>query len=856
MPVTSGKVTIQFTGVISNAKIDAIEIVQTSGAPAPVSVSLTPSSVTLSGGGSSQFTPTVTGSSNTAVTWSLSSSVGSVVNGLYTAPATISAAQSITITATSAADTTKTAKATINLQATAAPTSVSPAKATVAPGAIQQFSVQNLPSGASVAWAVSPASGTISSTGLYTAPSTVATQQTMTVTATNSSTKAVLGTATLTLQASPTVTTITLPIEVVGSNGTTATASFTIPAGTAVSGSLQLWMQIHNLKYDTEASVRLNNSAWLPISSLTATLLGNAASFGGIGGGFHTLQLTLNLPAGAVTTGTNTITFSFNGTNGIVSGYRVLAFNIQSAGNNLIPASTFVAEDPSTWQAPSSAASDVEAGLALYQGAALTSPFTGTPQAIKAHCSDCHTVDGRDLKYFNYSNNSIQARALFHGLTAQQGNQIASYIRSLNVPNPGRPWNPVYQPGPGMDSQPVANWAAGAGIDAVLDTDAQMLPYLVPGGSTAGWSASSYLNPRELPVIMQLPDWNSWLPTVHPMDAFPNFAGSTFNTLFSSLRSSLVPNSAASYKNVLFYTAGFTDWFEAGGTFLVPIENNAVWTPTLRASVYSVALWMMVKEWELNQEFGLEGMPQVPFGAKANSRGWYGNAAFFTSPNMMHIPAGPGIGNGTQVARDYFSLMWYQTQLVLNDGQGTQSNHEPIDYGYVFGFIKDLMVVDSTVPAINLQLEWEVKSLQEYTLNGLGPQAGAGNGSGGFAPIDTSPEPLVYSAWLPLWSATSPATRTTLMQAYLQAWFNQASQYTPAQWYAGGWTTPNENPAASQSTFSGQVWYELPRFRFFGVDTTLIDQISTWAAKIWPKANWASLETATCTSETQCTSGY
>jgi len=51
---------------------------------------------------------------------------------------------------------------------------------------------------------------------------------------------------------------------------------------------------------------------------------------------------------------------------------------------------------------------------------------------MRAKCSDCHAQDGRDLKYFNYSNNSM-GRSIFHGLTAAQGDLIASYIRSLNI---------------------------------------------------------------------------------------------------------------------------------------------------------------------------------------------------------------------------------------------------------------------------------------------------------------------------------------------------------------------------------------------------------------------------------------
>ena len=68
------------------------------------------------------------------------------------------------------------------------------------------------------------------------------------------------------------------------------------------------------------------------------------------------------------------------------------------------------------------------------------------------------TLLGRDLKFFNYSNASIQSRSAFHGLTSQQGLDIAAYIRGISDTNaaPGpvcRPWNPPYQPGAGLDKQ-------------------------------------------------------------------------------------------------------------------------------------------------------------------------------------------------------------------------------------------------------------------------------------------------------------------------------------------------------------------------------------------------------------------
>jgi MSHA biogenesis protein MshQ len=65
----------------------------------------------------SQFTATVTGTSNTAVTWSINPLVGSILNGLYQAPASITVAQAITVTATSVADGSKSASSVVNLAA-------------------------------------------------------------------------------------------------------------------------------------------------------------------------------------------------------------------------------------------------------------------------------------------------------------------------------------------------------------------------------------------------------------------------------------------------------------------------------------------------------------------------------------------------------------------------------------------------------------------------------------------------------------------------------------------------------------------------------------------------------------------
>jgi hypothetical protein len=88
-------------------------------AQAPVvSVVVSPSTANLKPGASQQFTATVTGSTNKAVTWSLSQAIGTISStGLYTAPGSTQSKQTLVLTAASAAAPTATAAATIILKA-------------------------------------------------------------------------------------------------------------------------------------------------------------------------------------------------------------------------------------------------------------------------------------------------------------------------------------------------------------------------------------------------------------------------------------------------------------------------------------------------------------------------------------------------------------------------------------------------------------------------------------------------------------------------------------------------------------------------------------------------------------------
>jgi hypothetical protein len=835
-----------------------------------VAITLGPSNVSLSTSGTQQFTATVTGASQTGVSWSISPTVGTISSsGLFTAPAAITSAQNVIVTASSIADLTKTAVAVIALTVTAPPPGSAPLNVSIN----SPINGSRL-NGTAVVSATANANAGVAGVQFFVDAVPIAAEVTTPPYVVNWDTTAVSdgthnlsamardtagnrSTATVSVSVSNTtpVSAVTLPVEVIGPDGFTQTVQLNVPSVPA--GTLRLWLQIHGVKYQTEASVQVNNSPWIPINDSTVTLLGQAAAYGGIGGGFRTLKLTLNLPQGSVTAGMNTLRFRFNGTDGRVSGFRVLALNVVGPdGSALVPPTAFTNDDPNTWQPPSTLASDIAAGKAFWYTAPLTVPTTAGPAAIQATCTGCHAQDGRDLKYFNYSNSSIRARAIFHGLTAQQGDQIASYIRSLNLPNPGRPWNPPYQPGPGLDSQPVERWSAGAGIDAVLNSDQELLSELFPNGiQPAAFSASGNLNVRQTSIPLQLADWNSWLPTVHPMDGFSDFAASNFNGRYLALRSQLKYADPVAYANS---AALFLQWPADEQIFLTngnKTPNQATstpgfWTPDYINKVYSTSLWAMVKSWELNQEFALEGMAQSIFtNPQADSRAWFSRFPFSASPNILHIPRGvPGLENGKVSTFVYLSFTWYQTQLILNNSNKQQDGDSPIDWQYVYGFVAELSA-NASPGQTGMQYLWQLKGLQ-ISNNGSGPDSAAYPWRWEI----NDPMLQVYQgpSSTSIWTGTTSTQRVALYEGMVRALLDVVEKFTPQQFYAGGWASPIvvPLPGAPFGNFGDRVWYSIPLLRSFGVNQLLINEFADWAKTIWPLGAWDLLKTDTCFQST------
>jgi hypothetical protein len=219
-----------------------------------VGIAVTPTGATVAPGQTQQFKSYVSGTKNTAVTWS--ASAGSISTlGLFTAPSASSNA-AVMITATSVADPSKKASATVTIgSAGAISIAVSPQTVSVSSGSNQQFgaTVQGTANTA-VTWSAS--AGTISKAGLFTAP-TVSSTTMVNVTATSAADPSKQSTATVTIMppvsASLTITTAYLPgaqvsvaygypLQAIG--GTTpyqwTVASGSLPQGFSLSSTGQL----------------------------------------------------------------------------------------------------------------------------------------------------------------------------------------------------------------------------------------------------------------------------------------------------------------------------------------------------------------------------------------------------------------------------------------------------------------------------------------------------------------------------------------------------------------------------------------------------------------------------------------
>jgi hypothetical protein len=584
---------------------------------------------------------------------------------------------------------------------------------------------------------------------------------------------------------------IEFPIEVLGDESLTVSSSFTIDQEqfNKVNSTDNLYIRANNLGYEGKASVQVNGGSWISLTNSSVKIYSPEKERGGMtNGGYNTIRFTVSISNFQV--GLNTIALRFNYSDGISNGYRVIDLDLLDAASErilknssyyVLPGTTirdyetsyFIMDDPKDWKSPYFTASGGEPddlfdkvfqgknlwyygrnGAPGVEGDPLLNNYLSTTEKgfwygykdlsggkeIKAKCTSCHLQDGRDLEIFSYSNISIIERSKFHDLTEEEGKLIATYIRSLSEETPtsgsigryGRPWNPPYQPGPQLAGKPIEQWAAGAGLDAVLEEDADMFPYLFPNGVSQEelykvFDSDATSDRTEIPVALQFPDWKHWLPIVHPMDAYikDNYWNDTSKTYdpkegYKKFRQHILDNLSTYQQqniteqqasnlmkaNSAFHSeyrrfledgsSNIKQWRTEDGTATSKIADDI---PRELAAT-SLARLMAVQYFEVMNEFNFQDkahwFTQFDEEDHPQARQWFGESyqVYEVPPHFQASVALEGaIGNGNSFKGQedftgkYESTNWYHLQSIVNGGEGMMRQNSPVDYNYQNMFI-------------------------------------------------------------------------------------------------------------------------------------------------------------------------
>lgn len=653
---------------------------------------------------------------------------------------------------------------------------------------------------------------------------------------------------------------VSLPVEIIGPAGTIESITFDIADNTNVDA---IWMQVHNLSYASKGRMRINSGSWIDLNNDNndITLAYPESELEGIGGSRSTIRF--EVAVSGIVTGSNTVDFEFQTGNNISSGWSVLDFEVRrSDDSEATNPADFVEVDPDTWTPISSDAGDIAAGENLFNNATLFDPLLG--KNIRATCGDCHTESGMDLVYFNYSDKRIIERSKFHNLSQSEGEQIASWVRSLqaSMPNPGRVWSPVYQPGPGLDSQPVEEWAAGVGVNGVLDDDLETLDYIFPAGEDRTvCDTDATINIRNIPLAIQFFDWNEWLPPIHPSDFWDGTDGTTdwltsdayasYNSFVAELeggsKETLI-SSGAIAQRFASLNADVDDWREHSAR-----PGSATGDENATGNL-GQQLWQLVKVFEIMHNYDLLDRADDVYPGEGDIRGWFGPARnlFNTAPHISSYPDGDAYGS--LLKSKAASHIWYHTQMTVNPGHRNPQSHKPVDWKYQFGHIGDYfkqsgvgggarLILTYLTMIQNLdndagigQLGWYMRHAHPYWI---------------FQHYTYKPGGLHSAIWSSM-NNVPEAREREIMECLLRGFMEKNMEYPIGDWgrSEGGQADlepVDYNPIAhtgngeilNDRTDYASMFYRLPdELLSNGFTVSLVDSLADWGELAWPNGNW------------------
>jgi hypothetical protein len=335
----------------------------------------------------------------------------------------------------------------------------------------------------------------------------------------------------------------------------------------------------------------------------------------------------------------------------------------------------------------------------------------------------------------------------------------------------------------------------------------------------AAFRPDGNLQEREIPIALQLPDWNHWLPRVHPLDAWgDNFESSAFSKLY---RDSKIASRVSADQMPLF----FDNWGKARTRFLphLPAESKK-WSPEMGEMVYSAQLWQMVKTWEITQELNLEARGKDSNGAGVKWGDWPNTIPAATAPTEANIPDSPAGMGGSGLTNEYYSNAWYYLQVLVNDGNHGHHGRLPVDWTYQIGHYRKLQQF-SGQPEAGRLLVTIIKAMQSTD-----PNAGPDNLAEGWRPEQTiDPRIMVDPDWAPAFLALDPGVKRAITEAYLAAWLDKTLQYPAASYFKLGLTaSAYTRPADVRNISGGNVWEAAAQFQAAGVRPQLLGRLKDW----------------------------
>lgn len=663
----------------------------------------------------------------------------------------------------------------------------------------------------------------------------------------------------------PWVAARTLPIEVFWKNSEESIE--VVLSADAAASAVYFSTRLNNIDGPDRVAIGINESPYVSVNKATVETdgLGEGQDLAGDFKFPKTRDIRFKVPAGTLKTGTNTVRFKYGGvitdpTSVYQSsmGYRVLKLNFKDqAGQPLLPESAFRQEDPSRWST-TYGAEQVARGKQLWYMAQLAPNPTST-QKISASCNDCHvdtsdaTQDGGgyDLKYFNYSNHAIVSRAQFHQLSQAEGEDIAAYIRSLPTPASkyGRPWNPAYQPGPEIYQRPASEWAAGAGIDAVLTDQSKLVPLLFPSGTIS--DADISLTSGKKIDLVSLPsfpllDWNEWLPTVHPKDARRIFVAGQFDrsmmkgwlvAIKKSLGVKGSPESESYIKSSLDTQLNYLNLREMTAEYDATWAK--VWDELDAIEHYAWAKYRLKEVFGLMQKYEIEGrLPQL-FGAGSPTRGWLGANLFVTNA----VPISKGDGGRFQITKpfgNYTATAWYHLQAIVNMGDINRkwTENVPVDGAYILNINSDFLGASgfaggAQLYALSLRMMQERAS---YNVPSLSLQTSYDPDWG------QDPTRIFMQSKDAAWRGIAPADKTKMLSAIMKAHYEYLERFTVADFRSAGLTQDFEtiNGNGNGPTFLSRLRAILMYMHADDPTSTLKSEIARKADLKFPGFNFSA----------------